>query len=193
MSSSLDYTYLYIYTLQRNCRGEFSLDFRSSYPEECKGKVFYGHGASQWRIYYHRMWVQLSTTCSNLQKQPNGDLLVAVNHNQLPTMASETVDPIDWSHPPPYTGQYPLSSTCCTLQCGLGCKSQDLLHLVNRERATFGMPDQRTACAATQGIVRVPVAAQCVGSCSCTWIRVFLTSVLIYKCIFWTRVIETLI
>ena len=34
-------------------------------------------------------------------------------------MASETVDPIDWSHPPPYTGQYPLSSTYCTLQCGL--------------------------------------------------------------------------
>ena len=27
--------------------------------------------------------------------------LVAVNHNQLRTMASETVDPIDWSHPPP--------------------------------------------------------------------------------------------
>ena len=25
---------------------------------------------------------------------------------QLRTMASETVDPIDWSHPPPYTGQY---------------------------------------------------------------------------------------
>ena len=34
-------------------------------------------------------------------------------------MASETVDPIDWSHPPPYTGQYPLSSTFCTVQCGL--------------------------------------------------------------------------
>ena len=33
--------------------------------------------------------------------------------------ASETVDPIDWSHPPPYTGQYPLSSTYCTVQCGL--------------------------------------------------------------------------
>ena len=29
------------------------------------------------------------------------------------------VDPIDWSHPPPYTGQYPLSSTYCTVQCGL--------------------------------------------------------------------------
>ena len=58
-------------------------------------------GASQWRIYYHRMWGQLSTTCSNVLKQPNGELLVAVNHNQLRTMASETVDPIDWSHPPP--------------------------------------------------------------------------------------------
>ena len=34
-------------------------------------------------------------------------------------MASETVDPIDWSQPPPYTGQYLLSSTYCTLQCGL--------------------------------------------------------------------------
>ena len=58
-------------------------------------------GASHWRICYHRMWVQLSTTRSNVLKQPNGELQVAVNHNQLRTMASETVDPIDWSHPPP--------------------------------------------------------------------------------------------
>ena len=58
-------------------------------------------GASQWRIYYHRMWGQLWTTCSNVLKQPNGELLVAVNHNQQRTMASETVDPIDWSHSPP--------------------------------------------------------------------------------------------
>ena len=39
---------------------------------------------------------QLSTTCSNLLKYPNGELLVAVDHNQLRTMASEMVDPIDW-------------------------------------------------------------------------------------------------
>ena len=58
-------------------------------------------GASQWIINYHRMWVQLPSTCSNVLKQPNGKLLVAVNHNQLRTMASETVDLIDWSHPPP--------------------------------------------------------------------------------------------
>ena len=58
-------------------------------------------GASQLRIYYHRLWGQLSATYSNVLKQPNGELLVAINHNQLQTMASETVDPIDWSHSPP--------------------------------------------------------------------------------------------
>ena len=105
-----------------------------------KKKSLLWPGASQRRIYYHRMWVQLSSTCSNFLKWPNGELLVAVNHNQLWTMASETVDPIDWSHPPPYTGQYPLSSTYCILQCGLGCKSQDLLHLESLDHATFGMP-----------------------------------------------------
>ena len=58
-------------------------------------------GSSQFRIYYHRMWVLLSTTCSNELKQPNGELPFAVNHNQLWTMALETGDPIDCSHPPP--------------------------------------------------------------------------------------------
>ena len=60
----------------------------------------------KWRIYYHRMWVnyQLLTVA-------NGELIVAVNHNQLQRMASETVDPIDWSHPYPHV-QYPLSVSC---------------------------------------------------------------------------------
>ena len=64
-------------------------------------------------------------------------------------MASETADQIDWSHPPPYTGQYPWGPRIA--QCNADCKSQDLLHSVSRERATFGMPGQRTARAATQG------------------------------------------
>ena len=34
-------------------------------------------------------------------------------------MSLETVDPIDWSHPPPYTEQHHLSSMYCTVQCGL--------------------------------------------------------------------------
>ena len=31
-----------------------------------------------------------------LLKQPNGQILVAVDHNQLRTMASETVNAIEW-------------------------------------------------------------------------------------------------
>ena len=65
-------------------------------------------------------------------------------------MASETVDPIDWSYPPPYTEQYPLSSTYCTLQCGL--QITRLAALSQQRTCDFRMPDQRTAGAATQGI-----------------------------------------
>ena len=42
------------------------------------------------------------------------ELLVAVDHNQLRTIGSETVDPIDWSHPHTH-GQYLQSSTYCTV------------------------------------------------------------------------------
>ena len=54
------------------------------------------------------MWGPLSTTCSNLlqvvdckitQWSSQWELRVAVDHNQLCTMAPETVDPSDWSHP----------------------------------------------------------------------------------------------
>ena len=39
------------------------------------------------------------------------ELLVAVDHNQLRTMASETVISIDWSHSPP-SWEYGLSASC---------------------------------------------------------------------------------
>ena len=68
-------------------------------------------GASQWSIYYHRMWVQLSTICSNVLKQPDGELLVAVNHNQLRTMAIEMVDYLTGRNPH-LRRQYPMSATC---------------------------------------------------------------------------------
>ena len=58
-------------------------------------------GASQWGIYYYRMWGQLSTTCSNLVKQPNLELQVTVDSNKLRTRASETVGLIGWLHLPP--------------------------------------------------------------------------------------------
>ena len=65
-------------------------------------------------------------------------------------MASETVHPIDWSHPPPYTGQCPLSSTYCTLQCGL--QITRLAALSQPRKCDFRMPDQRTGGAATHGM-----------------------------------------
>ena len=58
-------------------------------------------------------------TCSNVLKQHNGELLVAVNHNQLRTMASETVDPIDWSHSPPSWAAPPELHVHSINQCNL--------------------------------------------------------------------------
>ena len=46
-----------------------------------------------------------------LLKLPKGELQLEVDHNQLRTIASETVDLIDWLLPPPYIGHYPLRST----------------------------------------------------------------------------------
>ena len=52
------------------------------------------------RIYFHRIWVQLSTTCSTATEVDPLRAPVAVEYSQKRTMASETVDPIDWPlHP----------------------------------------------------------------------------------------------
>ena len=70
----------------------------------------------------------------------NGQLLVAVNHNKLRTMASEMVDPIDWSHPPTWWAVPPELHVLHGVNAAY--KSQDLLHQP-------GMPDQCTTCVAT--------------------------------------------
>ena len=100
-------------------------------------------GASHWRIYYHRIWVQLSTTCSNVLKQPNGELLVAVDHNQLRTMASETVDPTYWSHPPPSWAVPPESHVHSINQSNLSWT-----RTCNRSKRS-----NHLAYAATQGMI----------------------------------------
>ena len=70
-------------------------------------------------------------SCSNLLKQPNGKLLVAVDHNQLRSMPSETVDPIDWSHLPRSWGVPP----------------ERLLHSINRcILSTTGLDLATSAC-----------------------------------------------
>ena len=57
--------------------------------------------------------------------------------------------------PPPYTGQYPLSSTYCTLQCGM--QITRLAALSQPRTCDFRMPDQRLASAATQDSIEVVI------------------------------------
>ena len=81
--------------------------------------------------------------CRNLLKQTNGELLVAVDHNQLRTMASETVYLIDWSYPPPSWAAPP----------------ERLVHIINKCSLSGNRPCNRSmrchhiAYAATQGIL----------------------------------------
>ena len=96
------------------------------------------------------MWVQLSTTCSNVLKQPNEKLLVAVSHNQLRTMASKAVDPIDWSHPPPSWAVPAERHVHSINQCNLG----------GTRTCNRSMRGNRLAYAATQGMYR-PMSCLC--------------------------------
>ena len=72
----------------------------SKKSDKGKGKVFYGQEPPSG---------ESTTTESGVNYQllavitevAQWELLVAVDHNQLRTMASETVDPINWSHPSP--------------------------------------------------------------------------------------------
>ena len=88
------------------------------------------------------MWGQLSTTCSNVLKQPNGELLVAVNHNRLRTMASKTEDPIYWSHPPPSWAVPPECHVHSINRCNLS----------GTRTCNRSMQGNHLAYAATQGI-----------------------------------------
>ena len=102
------------------------------------------------------MWGQLSTTCSNLLKWPNGDLLVVVNHNQLRTLVSETVDPIDWSHPPPSWAVPPERLVHSINQCSTataGIRSCNI--------ATFSMRGNHLSYAVTRGMCAHTVSVQC--------------------------------
>ena len=54
-------------------------------------------------------------------------------------MASETVDTINWAHPHPHGKRGLQIARLAAPTAGL-------------EHASTGMPDQRTACAATQGL-----------------------------------------
>ena len=66
-------------------------------------------GVPQKRIYYHCSWGPLSTTCSNATEVSHWvTSIVAVDHNQLRTLASET-DRIDGSLSPTFMVITPLA------------------------------------------------------------------------------------
>ena len=87
----------------------------------------------------------------NLLPQNVGSvILLAVDHNQLRKMAPETVEPIDWSHPPPSWAMPPELHVLHGVNAAY--KSQDLLQKPGHEHETTGMPDHRSIIAATQDI-----------------------------------------
>ena len=57
-------------------------------------------------------------------------------------MAPETVDPIDWSHPPLSWAEPPELHVLHGVNAAY--KSQDLLHQPGLEHVSTGMPDQLT-------------------------------------------------
>ena len=70
-------------------------------------------------LLYPRMWGQLLTICSNANEVAQCGAPRCSRPQQLPTMASETVDPIEW---PPHE---PLSSTYFTVEM-LATRLRDL-------------------------------------------------------------------
>ena len=108
---------------------------------------FMARRKKQWRIYYHSLWGQLSTTAVKLLKQTNCQLRVAVDHSQLRTMASEMVDPIDWPLPPTLYSAVPPERHLL----GANADHKSQVQSVERERVTFGTLGHRIAYAATQG------------------------------------------
>ena len=87
-------------------------------------------------------------------------LLVAVDHNQLETMTSKTVDPIDWSYLPP-SRAVPLEQLVHSIsQCNLS-------------PATFRMRDNHLAYSATQGKWRTRLNGEPLEEVNCfsTWDR----------------------
>ena len=94
-------------------------------------------GAFQWRIYYTTECV-VNYQLLSVLKQPNEEPLVAADHNQLRTMASETIDPIDWSHPSPSCAVPP----------------ERLLHNLNRCSLSRESTLQSSACDSTTLPVR---------------------------------------
>ena len=104
-------------------------------------------------LYYHGMWSQLSTILAvMLLKQPNGEIPVVVDYSQLTTLASETVDPIDWPLSP--TLHRAIPPELHVLHAIMKMMATNYKTCCSHWDANTRPSDarQRTAHAATQGI-----------------------------------------
>ena len=90
--------------------------------------------------YYKLLAVMQAVDDSYLQCCTNGQLPVAVNHNQLRAMASETVDTIYLPFPPPHHSQGSTSRAPRIARYKCGLKSQDFLQQQGHEHKSLGMP-----------------------------------------------------
>ena len=52
--------------------------------------------STQWRIYYHSLWGQLTTTCSNATEVTKRAALSCSRPKPVKDNSAEAMDPIDW-------------------------------------------------------------------------------------------------
>ena len=129
------FTSFYIRNYERFCCVFFKYMSLQIEAHKAKGKVFYAWpGASHWRIYYHKCVV-------------NYQLLVVMLYwsSQMGSSQLQSTTACYWKlhqtrtgrYSLPYTRQYPLSSTYCTVQMR-ATNAQDLLQQPVREYASLG-------------------------------------------------------
>ena len=98
----------------------------SEFGRVCKGEVFYGQVPSRGESDTTDCVVNYQLLAVILLELPNNELPVAVDHRKLRTMASETVDPIDWMFPSTLHRAVPHELHVLN-SVNAGYKSQDLL------------------------------------------------------------------
>ena len=111
-------------------------------------------GASQLRIYYHRMWGQWSTTCtcSNATEVAQWGA-PSCSRPQSATDNGVRDGSSNWLAVTPTLHRAVPPELHVLHGVNAGYKSQGLMQQTGSQHASVGMPGQRTACAATHGII----------------------------------------
>ena len=110
-------------------------------------------GASQWRIYNHRMWGQLSTLLLAVITEVTqwGTPSCTCSLPQPATDNSNRDIRSNWLVTPPPSSAVPPELHALN-SVNVAYKLHHLVHQPGLEHASTGLPDQCTTCAATQGL-----------------------------------------